>query len=239
MGVLYLEVGRRHKWYGLGGHTAHGSSIRFCTCLYNSLFHPDFQCTLDPTNPAGCHPEFQWVGKIFGNPDVKAALGVPHDLNYTALNMEVNAEFHAAGDASVIVSIFDPAKRSSSCQDSTTLSYVPAFTFSGDSASSYATCDIRDYSTDRRAQTTSAHKMLIAAGPGYSPSYVPPHPIKNNLKVEPQLRLLKTPFQEEFIAALDVPWPTKEIATVRSVGVGAGNMAFILVAEAGHFVSII
>ncbi|KAJ7257667.1 alpha/beta-hydrolase [Mycena rebaudengoi] len=138
-------------------------------------------CTLDPTNPAGCHPEFQWVGKIFGNPDVKAALGVPHDLNYTALNMEV----HAAGDAIQPHYLMYPPLLSAGIR---LLHYVGA---------QDANC----------------------GWPG----------------ILSFLRLLKTPFQEEFIAALDVPWPTKEIATVRSVGVGAGNMAFILVAEAGHF----
>ncbi|KAI0062587.1 alpha/beta-hydrolase [Artomyces pyxidatus] len=49
------------------------------------------------------------------------------------------------------------------------------------------------------------------------------------------LKLLRTPFQEEFIHAPDVPWPAKENATVRVVGDGAGSMTFIKVAEAGHF----
>jgi hypothetical protein len=38
------------------------------------------------------------VTKFFGDPAVKAALGIPHNLNFSAINMEVNAEFHAAGD---------------------------------------------------------------------------------------------------------------------------------------------
>ncbi|KAJ7153222.1 alpha/beta-hydrolase [Mycena filopes] len=49
------------------------------------------------------------------------------------------------------------------------------------------------------------------------------------------LKLLQTPFQEDFLAAEDIPWPTADVATVRSVGRGAGSMAFILVQEAGHF----
>ncbi|KAJ7730162.1 alpha/beta-hydrolase [Mycena metata] len=51
------------------------------------------------------------------------------------------------------------------------------------------------------------------------------------------LKLLSTPFQQAFLTAPDVPWPngTKDVATVRTVGEGAGNMAFILVREAGHF----
>jgi hypothetical protein len=51
-----------------------------------------------------------------------------------------------------------------------------------------------------------------------------------------QLKLLQSPFQEEFNRAPDVPWPTVEDATVRVVGEGAGNMTYILVAQAGHFV---
>ncbi|KAF7348186.1 SET domain-containing protein [Mycena sanguinolenta] len=51
------------------------------------------------------------------------------------------------------------------------------------------------------------------------------------------LRLLQSPFQDEFLRAPDVPWPTTtQNATVRVVGEGAGNMTYILVAEAGHFV---
>ncbi|KAJ7123530.1 alpha/beta-hydrolase [Mycena epipterygia] len=49
------------------------------------------------------------------------------------------------------------------------------------------------------------------------------------------LKLLETPFQKEFLAAPDVPWPTKDVATVRTVGSSAGNMAYILVTDAGHF----
>ncbi|KAJ7661957.1 alpha/beta-hydrolase [Mycena polygramma] len=49
------------------------------------------------------------------------------------------------------------------------------------------------------------------------------------------LKLLDTPWQEEFLTAPDVPWPTRHMATVRTVGGGAGSMAYILVEEAGHF----
>ncbi|KAJ6615564.1 Alpha/Beta hydrolase protein [Mycena sp. CBHHK59/15] len=52
-----------------------------------------------------------------------------------------------------------------------------------------------------------------------------------------QLKLLKSPLQEEFLRTPDVPWPTAEEATVRVVGEGAGNMTYILVAQAGHFVA--
>ncbi|KAJ6508230.1 alpha/beta-hydrolase [Mycena sanguinolenta] len=52
------------------------------------------------------------------------------------------------------------------------------------------------------------------------------------------LRLLQSPFQDEFLRAPDLPWPTTtQNATVRVVGEGAGNMTYILVAEAGHFVA--
>jgi hypothetical protein len=53
-----------------------------------------------------------------------------------------------------------------------------------------------------------------------------------------QLKLLQSPFQDEFLRAPDVPWPTAEDATVRVVGEGAGNMTYILIAEAGHFVCV-
>ncbi|KAJ7915314.1 alpha/beta-hydrolase [Mycena leptocephala] len=49
------------------------------------------------------------------------------------------------------------------------------------------------------------------------------------------LKLLETPFQQEFLAAPDVPWPSEDVATMRTVGGGAGKMAYILVQEAGHF----
>ncbi|KZV78547.1 alpha/beta-hydrolase [Exidia glandulosa HHB12029] len=52
------------------------------------------------------------------------------------------------------------------------------------------------------------------------------------------LKLLKTHFQNDFIAASDVPWPTTDIATVRAIGAGAGNMTFVLMAEAGHMVTL-
>ncbi|KAJ7245697.1 alpha/beta-hydrolase [Mycena rebaudengoi] len=51
------------------------------------------------------------------------------------------------------------------------------------------------------------------------------------------LKLLPSQFQEEFNNSPDVPWPTAEEATVRVVGNGAGNMTYILIAEAGHFVA--
>ncbi|KAJ6585473.1 alpha/beta-hydrolase [Mycena capillaripes] len=52
-----------------------------------------------------------------------------------------------------------------------------------------------------------------------------------------QLKLLQSPFQDEFLRTPDIPWPTAEDATVRVVGEGAGNMTYILVAQAGHFVA--
>ncbi|KAF8494769.1 Alpha/Beta hydrolase protein [Gautieria morchelliformis] len=52
------------------------------------------------------------------------------------------------------------------------------------------------------------------------------------------LRLLKNPFQQAFIEAKDLPWPSATVAntTVRSVGKGAGNFTYILIPEAGHMV---
>ncbi|KAF7364774.1 hypothetical protein MVEN_00347300 [Mycena venus] len=51
------------------------------------------------------------------------------------------------------------------------------------------------------------------------------------------LKLLQSPFQDKFLRAPDVPWPTAEDATVRVVGEGAGNMTYILIAQGGHFVA--
>ncbi|KAJ7461953.1 Alpha/Beta hydrolase protein [Mycena latifolia] len=51
------------------------------------------------------------------------------------------------------------------------------------------------------------------------------------------LKLVQSPFQDAFLRTPDVPWPTAEDATVRIVGEGAGNMTYILVAQAGHFVA--
>ncbi|KAJ7738412.1 alpha/beta-hydrolase [Mycena metata] len=51
------------------------------------------------------------------------------------------------------------------------------------------------------------------------------------------LKLLPSPFQDEFLRTPDVPWPKEEDATVRVVGEGAGNMTYILVAQGGHFVA--
>ncbi|EJD35581.1 alpha/beta-hydrolase [Auricularia subglabra TFB-10046 SS5] len=51
------------------------------------------------------------------------------------------------------------------------------------------------------------------------------------------LRLIDSPFAEEFRKAQDVPWPSADVATVRAIGPGAGNFTLVLVAEAGHFVA--
>ncbi|KAK7018143.1 SET domain-containing protein [Favolaschia claudopus] len=55
------------------------------------------------------------------------------------------------------------------------------------------------------------------------------------------LKLIKSPFQDEFLRAPDVPWPTAEEAeaeaTVRVVGEGAGNMTWILIDGGGHFIA--
>ncbi|KAJ7770967.1 alpha/beta-hydrolase [Mycena maculata] len=50
------------------------------------------------------------------------------------------------------------------------------------------------------------------------------------------LKLIRSPFQEEFLSTPDISWPTAEDATVRAVGEGAGSMTYILVAQAGHSV---
>ncbi|KAJ6509778.1 hypothetical protein DFH09DRAFT_1374619 [Mycena vulgaris] len=47
------------------------------------------------------------------------------------------------------------------------------------------------------------------------------------------LKLLRSPFQKEFLCAPDVPWPAAE-AAVCVVGAGAGNTTYLLVAQEGH-----
>ncbi|KAJ7751522.1 alpha/beta-hydrolase [Mycena maculata] len=142
-------------------------------------------CFPDDNAPEACHPQFRWVESIFRDVLVKRALGVPPDLNYTALNMEVNAEFIAAGDTIQQHHLLYPPLLAAGIR---LLHYVGA---------QDANC----------------------AWPG----------------VLSFLKLLRTPFQADFLSAPDLPWPSKGIATVRSVGKGAGNMTYILLAEAGHF----
>lgn len=87
-------------------------------------------------------------------------------------------------------------------------------------------------------QIMSAHKTLTVHGPAYSPLCVF-HNLLNEILTHEiiQLTLLESPFQKDFISAPDVPWPSADVATVRSVGRGAGNMTYILLRGAGHFVS--
>ncbi|KAF9002604.1 alpha/beta-hydrolase [Hymenopellis radicata] len=49
------------------------------------------------------------------------------------------------------------------------------------------------------------------------------------------LKLLQTPFQETFLSSPDIPWGNGEM-TVRAIGEGAGNMTYLLLDGAGHFV---
>ncbi|KAF7343942.1 hypothetical protein MVEN_01683000 [Mycena venus] len=142
-------------------------------------------CVPDPEQPAGCHPEFTWVQDIFANKTVRHGLGLSPDLNFTSLDMDVNAAFAAEGD------LLRPHH----------LMYPPLL------------------STGIRLLHYIGAQDANCAWPG----------------VFSFLKLLKTPFQADFLAAPDVPWPTKDVATVRTVGGGAGSMAYILVQEAGHF----
>ncbi|KAJ7086820.1 Alpha/Beta hydrolase protein [Mycena belliarum] len=143
------------------------------------------RCTPNPNDTVPCHPEFGWVIKILDDPATKAALGLSRDSNFEALNMEVNAEFAAAGDMVQRHDLLYPPLLAAGIR---VLHYVGA---------QDANC----------------------AWPG----------------VFSFLKLLPTPFQSEFVSAPDVPWPEKGIATVRSVGSGAGDMTYILLQGAGHF----
>ncbi|KAJ6612621.1 alpha/beta-hydrolase [Mycena sp. CBHHK59/15] len=145
----------------LGAGDTHGTVIEDIrrTC------HPDSDA------PDACHPQFGWFMNIFRDPDVRAALGVPDHLNYSAINIEVNAEFHAAGDFVQKHHLLYPPLLEAGIR---VLHYIGA---------QDANC----------------------AWPG----------------VLSFLKLLETPFQKDFLSAPDVPWPSTEVATVRS--------------EAGHF----
>ncbi|KAF9006047.1 Alpha/Beta hydrolase protein [Cyathus striatus] len=46
-----------------------------------------------------CHPLFKWMNNFFSNPDTKRKLGVPTDLNFTAMSEKVLKDFTAYGDA--------------------------------------------------------------------------------------------------------------------------------------------
>ncbi|KAF8320087.1 alpha/beta-hydrolase [Clavulina sp. PMI_390] len=49
------------------------------------------------------------------------------------------------------------------------------------------------------------------------------------------LKLIRSPFQAEFIAARDRPWGGYN-ATIRTAGPGAGSVTYALLSEAGHYV---
>ncbi|KAJ7115143.1 hypothetical protein C8R43DRAFT_1138271 [Mycena crocata] len=51
------------------------------------------KCVRRPADPASCHPQFGRIEKILNSPRVRDALRIPNDIDFTALNMEVNAEF--------------------------------------------------------------------------------------------------------------------------------------------------
>ncbi|KAJ7685955.1 alpha/beta-hydrolase [Mycena rosella] len=153
----------------------------------HGIVHEDIRrtCVPDSDSPESCHPNFGWMRKIFADEHVRQELGIPDGVNFTGLNMEVNAEFLGAGD------LIQPHH----------LLYSPLL--------------------------ASGIRLLHYIG--MQDANCPWPGIFSFLK------LLETPFQGEFVSAPDVPWPTKDVATVRAVGPGAGNMTFILVAEAGHF----
>ncbi|KAF7314768.1 SET domain-containing protein [Mycena kentingensis (nom. inval.)] len=52
------------------------------------------------------------------------------------------------------------------------------------------------------------------------------------------LKLIRSPFQAEFLSAPDVPWPTPSAnTTARVIGPGAGNFTWMLVDGGGHFIA--
>ncbi|KAJ7748278.1 alpha/beta-hydrolase [Mycena maculata] len=156
---------------------------------YNGTVAEDIRrrCIADPDDPSPvpCHPQFGWFQAIFSDPQVRRALGIPPHLNFTALNMDVNAEFLGAGD------LIQPHH----------LLYPPLL--------------------------ASGIRLLHYIGKQDANCPWP--------GIFSFLKLLETPFQQDFLTTPDVLWPTADVATVRAVGPGAGNFTLILVAEAGHF----
>ncbi|KAJ7054942.1 alpha/beta-hydrolase [Mycena amicta] len=52
------------------------------------------------------------------------------------------------------------------------------------------------------------------------------------------LKLIQSPFQEQFLSSPDIPWPTPaDKTTARVVGDGAGNFTWILIDGGGHFIA--
>ncbi|KAI0046139.1 alpha/beta-hydrolase [Auriscalpium vulgare] len=134
-----------------------------------------------------CYPSFKWAGDYFGHPELKAALGVPDFLNYSAVSYGVGEKFATNGDHIYQHHrLYEPLVR----DGIRLMHYVGA---------QDANCDW--------------------------------------MGVFSFLKLLNTPFHEEFMSAPDVPWPAKENATVRVTGAGAGNFTFVLITEAGHLVT--
>ncbi|KAJ7939816.1 hypothetical protein B0H13DRAFT_2300525 [Mycena leptocephala] len=79
-------------------------------------------------------------------------------------------------------------------------------------------------------QTTLAPKTQTALGLAYFHLFVLVHcALVLVVTAFVQLKLVETQFRVEFLAALDVPWPTKDVATVRTVPGGARSMMYILV----------
>ncbi|KAJ6493016.1 alpha/beta-hydrolase [Mycena sanguinolenta] len=146
------------------------------------------KCIEDEDDPLGCLPGgFRSAQTFFNNPDVKAALGVADNLNFSMSSQEVFMEFAKRGDI----------------MQAAYLLYEPLL--------------------------TAGIRLLHYVGA--QDANCNPHGIMSFLK------LLQSPFQEEFLRAPDVPWPSADEATVRVVGEGAGNMTWILIDGAGHFVA--
>ncbi|KAF7302092.1 hypothetical protein MIND_00775900 [Mycena indigotica] len=167
------------------------ASSKLCYDGLNADLHGTVQedirrkCIPQNDAPDACHPEFNWIFKALNDSDTRQTLGVPSHLEYVPINMQVNAEFHEAGDLI--------------------------------------------------QQHHLLYPPLIAAGIrllhyiGMQDANCPwPGTVSF-------LNLLPTTFRDEFNTAPELPWPSEEAGTVRSAGLGAGNVTLILLREAGHF----
>ncbi|KAE9407384.1 alpha/beta-hydrolase [Gymnopus androsaceus JB14] len=142
----------------------------------------------EPGPSPECYPQFIWITELFSQPEVKATLGVPQDVNYTTYSTDVARAFEAYGDLAFRHHLlYEPLL----ADGIRLLHYVGA---------QDANC----------------------AWPG----------------VLSFLKLIRSPYQENFINSKEIPWPDtdrKEGGYVRVVGEGAGNMTFVLIEGAGHF----
>ena len=164
-----------------------------------------------------------WATKFMNLPETKAKLGARPDIEFTFGGDEVYRRFRQEGDeyASPLFSARFGTKFSCwRCQQAYLL-YEPLL------QAGYRL--LREFLRLRPFQDSSNSSVFLdyigkldanCAWPG----------------VLSTLRLIRSQYQEAFVAEPDVPWDGED-ATLRVIGEGAGNMTYVLIGKAGHFVS--